>query len=384
MTYRIGLLGLIVWTIVCGAGVAPTHSSEQPPPVSDLSGVARVQTLDENGGRVSWGPRGRLAYDLCGPDGYYDVWTMQADGSDRRCLTCAMDAVIRHHVGQSAWHAEGRFLAAQVENPELEGYSEQRRGAGVSDFLETPGIGINNDIWILSADGAGAWPVTRIKSRLATLHPHFSSDGRRLVWAEAIERGWRGLRWAIKLADFDLRGNVPQVRNIRTLRPGDFALYETHGFTPNGRSLIFSASPGSRDYFALEIYRYDLQAGRLVRLTDDEEWDEHAHVSPDGNHIVWMSSRGIPQPRQVASLLTDYWIMRLDGSGARRLTYFNSPQAKEYVPGGVVAGDMSWAPDGRSFAAYLILAGERDGQTPDMRRHRLARVDLRPEALQAQ
>ncbi len=64
-----------------------------------------------------------------------------------------------------------------------------------------------------------------------------------------------------------------------------------------------------------------LWTNRLKRLTETpNEWDEHAHYSPDGKKIVWMSSTGFDRDWGDISghnwqkyLVTELWIMDADG-----------------------------------------------------------------------
>ncbi|MCI0476452.1 MAG: alpha/beta hydrolase fold domain-containing protein, partial [Anaerolineales bacterium] len=168
--------------------------------------------------------------------------------------------------------------------------------------------------------------------------------------------------WAIKLGDFAIENGAPRVTNIQTLTPGNLELYETHGFSPDNRKIIFSTVPPGKYYYDMEIYAYDLTTQQLARLTENDEWDEHAHYSPDGKSIIWMSSAGIPQvkPGSMEGMTrnppkTDVWMMNADGSDKRRVTRFNDPNAPEGrgASGGVIVGDLSWGPDGKSFVAKI-------------------------------
>jgi uncharacterized protein (TIGR03437 family) len=83
--------------------------------------------------------------------------------------------------------------------------------------------------------------------------------------------------------------------------------------------------------------------------------DEHAHYTPSGNGIVWMSSKGNPPPTG-GGVSTDYWIMNADGTDQIRLTYFNDPSSPQYVSGvtHVTAADCAWNADGTAIVAGLI------------------------------
>jgi Tol biopolymer transport system component len=96
--------------------------------------------------------------------------------------------------------------------------------------------------------------------------------------------------------------------------------------------------------------------GQAVRLTDSpREWDEHAHFSPDGQQIVWMST--VNANSKARLLKTELWGMNADGSGQRQLTFFNDPTSAMYSGDtyGVVSADLAWAPDGKQFALFVIV-----------------------------
>lgn len=103
-------------------------------------------------------------------------------------------------------------------------------------------------------------------------------------------------RWAIEIADFSVEQGKPALPNIETLRPGDLQVYETHGFSPDGRSILFSGIPEGGTYYDFEIYLFDLATRRLSRLTENHEWDEQAHFRPDGTLILYGSTEGGRDP----------------------------------------------------------------------------------------
>jgi acetyl esterase/lipase len=382
------LLSFVLVTVACQRGqiarapeptattAAPRGASPAPaqtPPASATkpalaSANIRVKMLQAQGGRVSWSHvKDLIAFDVGGKEGKSDVYTARLDGSDKRCLTCDKKDVPQLQNGNPEWHPSGDYIVFQAQDPDLE-----LPPGRVGNFMASPGIGINNNIWLTNADGSKFWPVTRVQNRYGTLHPQFSPDGKKTLWSEITKPGGElGGQWAIKLADFSVENGEPRVANIQTLTPGDFELYETHGFSPDNREIIFSSVPPGKYYYAMEIYTYDLTTQQLTRLTENNEWDEHAHYSPDGKSIIWISSTDIPQVKAKSleemtrnPLKTDVWItlaphasagVNADGSNKRRLTRFNDPNAPEgrAARGGVIVGDLSWGPDSKSFIAKI-------------------------------
>jgi Tol biopolymer transport system component len=312
-----------------------------------------------NGGRIDWSPAANLiVFDRLDADGYFDVYTMAPTGTEPSCLTCDRPGLPTRSMGNPAWHPSGKYIAFQGQN--------EFRGFGtITDYFANPGAGVNNDVWVMTADGSRFWRLTTVPVQQGgVLHPQFSRDGRQLLWSERLSStGGKWGTWALRLADFTIDGaGTPRIQNVRTLQPGaQRQMYESHGFSPDGRQLLFSGNlePGQLETGS-DIYLYDVASGRLQNLTQTAtEWDEHAHFSPDGRSIVWMTAKGQPTS---GSLRTDYWIMNPDGSNKRRLTYFNDAKSAQFITGGVIAADSAWSPDGRSLAGYLITDVRKGGK----------------------
>lgn len=174
-----------------------------------------------------------------------------------------------------------------------------------------------------------------------------------------LAKGFTGT-WSLRLADF-VRGDVVRIDNEQSFQPGpEHRLYESHGFSPDDRELLFSGNP---EPGFVDICLFNPRTGALKNLTQSpDEWDEHAHFSPDGRTIVWMSSKAIPGKVRAERLRTDYWMMDADGSNKRRLTYFNAPGHPESDKSGLTAADFAWSPDGSRLAAYLITDVRKGGK----------------------
>jgi Tol biopolymer transport system component len=313
--------------------------------------VARITTLTEDGGRVAWSASlNRIAFDRAGADGYFDIWTMNPDGSAQTCITCGRPGFPTRHIGQPAWHPSGSYIAFQ-------GQKEGLTGALV-DFLANPGSGLNNDLFVMDAGGNQLWRLVNVPAGPGgILHPQFSHSGRELLWTERIANVGLYGQWVMRLASFQVVNGVPTISNIRTYTPGAQQIfYETHGFSPDDQELLFSGNleAGSSE-LGIDIYRYHTATGRLLNLTSTPtEWDEHAHFSPSGTRIAWMSSRGFPPVSDAQNLRTEFWLMNADGSGKTQLTHFNEPGQPESIPGQAVAGDLDWSPDGRRIVGYVV------------------------------
>ena len=323
--------------------------------------VKSIKTLDPQGGRVAVSPNGlTIAYDKRGSDGYFDIWTMNIDGSNKNCLSCDYPDLPTRNVGQPAWHPSGNYLIVQVE--------KQEHPEGIASVLSAnPGAGIFNDLWIMHFGGAKrAYVVNEVPNGRAfgVLHPHFSKDGKKVSWSQMYktpnvfkESQLAGI-WKLKVADVDIAADgVMSLKKIQSFQPGEEVIYENHGFSPDGEKVIFTSNiTEDRSIHTCDIYTLDLETQQLNRLTDTG-YNEHAQYSPDGKKIIWMSTNGNKKPEEVKQVsYTDWWIMNADGSDKKRLTYFNKKGHPHFVLWGTCAADYAWLPDGSGFIGYYFTS----------------------------
>jgi Tol biopolymer transport system component len=333
-------------------GLHAPVSAQAPPPIQVVKPLAI-------GGRVDWSAVTRqVAFDKRGDDGFSDVWVMWPNATGKTCLTCGKP-LPQSHNGNPSWHPSGNHIVFQCQDPSLPVIPEERQA--VANFVTAPGWGTNNNLWLMTADGSRFWPLTTIAAGMATLHPQFSHSGNRLAWAERVGFEGSSELWVMRLAEFVWNDDTPALANVVEVAPlGRQLFYETHGFTADDAALLFSA--GDPQTASLDIYTYDLSTATLRNLTNTlEEYDEHAHFTPDGTRIVWASSRNITIHRDYFIPYTDYWSMNLDGTNQTRLTFFNDPNSSQYYQGGVVVGDLSFGPEGWFAAKLEVLSTSLGG-----------------------
>lgn len=326
----------------------PQPEAPQPEAAQPAAQFASIQIVTEDGGRVDWSAAHNLiAFDRPDDSGVYQIWTITPQGTDETCLTCDQPDAPTHHKGNPAWHPSGEYLVFQAST----------ESQGLLSGMATPGMGRNNNVWLMSRDGSRYVQLTDVPERMGVLHPHFSHDGARLVWAEKQE-GMRLLRgegeaWALRVADFVDDENGPRLENTQSYQPLGPVFYESHGFSPDGSRIIFTAFilPDEANQAWMDIYTLELATGNLTRLTNSPEvWDEHAHYSPDGSLIVWASSADCQcDPSRLRTLQMDLWLMQADGANPRRLTDLVASGADRNL-----AVDNSWGPDGRQIAVLLV------------------------------
>jgi len=350
------LFAFVVAAVGCGGARQRRGRSDPPAPAAApaaASPVSRIATLKEGGGRLDWF-EDKIAFDMRSARDVFEVYVMKPDGTGVTCLTCDHPDLPNGHKGQPAWHPSGRYLVFQAEKGEHRDVRFSR--------VVTPGAGVLNDLWVLDTETNRATRIREVKDDAGegTLHAHFSRDGRLLSWSEMVESG--GLKkgkqlgyWQLMIADFRVADRQPSLASVRSFTPGGPGFYENHGFSPDGSRLIFTSNFEAKGRVEADIYVMEIETQKLTRMTN-EGWNEHAHYSPDGRLIVWMSNLGL------RSGGAEYWIMNSDGSNKRRLTYFNEKGHPQYRGPNTMVADFSWRPDGKAFGAYtggkVITASE--------------------------
>lgn len=319
-------------------------------------------SLDYNQkGRLDWShSNGLIAYDKRGADKFYDVYTMNPDGTNEQCLTCDVTDLPSENIGQPAWHPEGRYLVFQVT---MDDHPPFKSPLG---YLATnPGSGTFNELWIMDIQTKKVTQITDlpVDSNIGTLHPHFSDDGTKLSWSQMyrkpgfISKNSAKGYWHLHVVDFSIQNGVPKLLNEKTYEPGIPGMYENHGFSADGTKLIFQSNmeADSRKN-ETDLWQMSLVTRKLEKLTETH-FNEHGIYSPDGKKIVFMSS--VDNVNEG----TDWWIMNPDGSCKKRLTYFNDPSHKDYEKHPVLCADLSWSPDGKSFLGYFHDATVKNALT---------------------
>lgn len=297
-----------------------------------------------NGGRLDWykgESHSLIAFDSGTGEESSEVYTVEPDGSDRRCVTCTT-SISDGYVGQPAWNPDGERLVVQAE-------SENSQGS----FLNTVLWGFDNDLWIVGRDGSAPEKIWDTPAGWAALHPHFDATGTRLVFAERFPNPGpeqdRWINWQIKIAEFDNTATgLAKLKNVRTLRPNGEGIYEAHGFVA-ASGLLYTFSPVGVDRLD-DIYF--LPGGGLpprnVTQTPDTIWNEHGHTMPTNTRVMaFMSDRldaAIPLPRPLRTEL----YLTFPGQPGVRITNFNKTPEDEYI-----VKDMAWNRDGTRLA-FLV------------------------------
>jgi hypothetical protein len=313
--------------------------------------------VERTGGRVDWGGNNLIAFDEYDPQNQrFQTWAMAPDGSGKRNISSLNATLAATDAGNPAWHPSGNYLVLQAADMTPPPWAADK--ATLYKRVTNPGAGYNNDLWLISTDGAHAAWLSQLQPGQGVLHAHFSHAGDQLLWSELESTNPQ--KWTMKLGKFRVGSDGPHLTDVQTLDPLGNAFYETHDFSPDDKKILFATAKTPGDYKHMSIVEMDLASGATKDLTGSEAWNEHAHYAPDGSKIIWASSRDIAQDDALKVARTDYWIMNADGSDKKRLTFFNEPGAPESRATFNIASDLSWAPDGKSFVAYVQLRSRGD------------------------
>ena len=304
----------------------------------------KISVFKPQGGGVSWSPDGqRICYDMKGPgkEQYYEIHTANPDGSMDTCISCLNTQLPHKETGSPHYHPSAKYIIFVSEKAEHPG----------NHFTAIPGFGGYSDIWVMTPDGKKAWKIFETHNDIndGVIAPKFSHDGKHIVWVERtksphplVEKEFFGL-WMIKTADFEVDATgIPKLTNVGGFQYGGDAFFETYGFSPDDKKIIFCSNYNVRYWWQCGIYTIDLASGKITQLTSND-YNEHATYTPDGKHILWMTNSCATKQG------TDWWIMDTNGNNKQRLTYFNEPSYRDYDGHKKWACYGSFSPDGKSF-----------------------------------
>ena len=275
-----------------------------------------------------WSPDGkRIAYTTWTNDGgapfnrrpqdqNASIWTMAADGTDRRLLVDGGD----DQLWIPAWSPDGQWLTFTV-TPLSGGTAEPgiQPAPNVAPGQAGPPASVQGArLWIVRADGTGARPLTPA-----------GTEGFGAAWAPSGNR----------IAYLRPSGGLAGIHVATVTDDGlvdDLAILSNDGepwglsWSPDGASVAFTSQKSGND----EIYVVD--AGGVAppkQLTNNAAGDWVPAFQPDGSRILFVSDRtGEPE----------IWSMAIDGSDPRNLT--NHPH---HFDG---QWSLSWSPDGSRLA----------------------------------
>lgn len=309
------------------------------------------------GGRLSYSSvHGLIAFDRA-VSLQWEIATCTAAGGSITNLTTGLAGLPTGHRGNPEWSPDGAWIIFQAGT-----FQSELAQPG----LASPGLGLANDVYIMSYPGLVVTKLTSIADNTGgVLHPHFNAAGDKVWWAQKETGLAADGRWFIAAADFSVVGSTPTLTNLTYYKPKGNGLYETHVFNAS-YALFTHASTGTSQEPGLTLYRTsatDLTSSPATIEGDTaggtiQYWYEHGQFNPSASHIFFMTSRftGIADPFS-SDLRTD--IVRVSNStptaDGTQITDFDNAahgtyQADVTQP---IAGDMAFI-DEDSLLVYCF------------------------------
>jgi TolB protein len=227
----------------------------------------------------------------------WDIYIMNADGSDQRRLTGEFWNDV-----QPALSPNGKKIA----------FRTNRTGAG--------------DIYLMNADGSDLKRLT-VHDRWDG-YPAWSRNGKKIAFTRNIDLGPEADGSEIYVMNADGSDAVRITNN----EVGDFR----PSWSPNGRQIAFHSDRDGN----VDIYVMKADGSDEIRLTDDPADDRAPEWSPNGRQIAFASYRDGNE---------EIYVMNPDGSGQERRT---DRPADDGFP--------DWSPNGKQIAFQSYWEGEEE------------------------
>ena len=238
------------------------------------------------------GANGRIAF-ASDRTGTFEVFTMNADGSDVRQLTPNGDVNPTTNAPaqdrEPAWSPDGQRLA----------FRSDRAG--------------NNDVWVMNADGTGATNLTNDGAPEGEMS--WSPDGTRLVFRRIVASGEQ-----LFVMNADGSGDTQLTTSGQNYRPD---------WSPDGSRIVFSSDRGTGE----QIFVMNADGSSQTPLTSPGGGQFDPAWSPDGSRIAFARESAIDAGD------ADLIVMTAAGAGQQNIT---NSAPNEYYP--------AWSPDGTRIA----------------------------------
>lgn len=307
---------------------------------------------------TDWSPDGtRLLGHNKDASGVFQVYTWDTNGGDEQMISVPAGVPglsAGCHKGFAHYGPGGEYIVLSVEMNFL--CPKQNSAPGLASSTNLWVVHLRTNTWTNLTNYPLPQQVTDLNGALS---PYFSPDGTKIVWAKILEKADYSNprmifgKWEVHVADFSLDGG-PHITNDTVLALGDGNIYETHGFSPDGGKILFSADIGLEYSAGLDLWEYNLTTRELTNLTNSpREYDEHARYSRDGQSIIWGSTkccRSYNVQWFLGTLRSEAYTKRLDNLAEQtQLTRFNMEGLFIRKTERTGNWTTAWSPDGKSI-----------------------------------
>jgi Tol biopolymer transport system component len=326
--------------------------------------IESIRLLQAHGTRARWSPQGtRVVFDRINANGYYAVYLSDTKGRIVASLTNGKPGLPNKNNGNPTFDHSGRFVIFISE--------KQNHFLDTIPAMGDPGIGLYSDIWATDLQTGRFFQLTHYPVKkgfldrtpsFAVVNPHFTHDGRNLVWTERYKAGgtnnWG--KWRIRIADFSVtEKGVPHISAPRVLYTPAKGTYVTSMGQEGDGAFIFAGNLDGQHEYGMDQYRWEPATGHLTNLTSTPTvWEEGSSLAHSGT-IVYMSNidskyqfnanrNWMTQPMQ-----RDLYLMNKDGRGKERLTFFNTQGAPENIDKITMVTQNDVSPDGKHIVANI-------------------------------
>jgi TolB protein len=256
----------------------------------DTRGVTRVAQTSTSDFYPTWSPDAKsIIYSASLPTLGSIIYRMNANGTGIVPLTDGTAWNIA-----TSWSKDNRIAFASSRH--------------AKDPTATSGDSL--DVYVMDASGNNVTRLTT-NSRYDGL-PSWSPDARRIAFVSS--RDSKADTSTVDIYVMNADGS-----NVRRLTTRDFYAIPRLGWSPDGRTVVFAATPNAS---AVDLFVVRVEDRQLTQLTFDGNSSMPAW-SPDGNLIVFAKGVGTTGG-------SDLFTMRADGTGVSPLTV--SPNVTEFFP----------------------------------------------------
>jgi Tol biopolymer transport system component len=236
---------------------------------------------------LDWTPDGRLVFSS-NDGGQSDIWSMNADGSNRKQITS--DAYRDEALAVSP---DGRYVVFETNRQKTN----------------------RPHLWQMDLDGGNLKQLTEVEDQA----PHISPDGRQVVYA-----AWN-LSQGSSMWQVSIDGGVP-------VQLTDYFI-QVPTFSPDGNWIAFSYYD---DQVTPKRWRNAIipatGGGKPVKLFDRPSFDyQHLQWTPDGRSLSYIGAPAHP---------SNIWLQPVAGGEPKKLTDFKSDLIYRHV----------WSRDGKLIA----------------------------------